>query len=905
MKTQMDCRVSTASHSRPVGVVLIQWIVAWCLCMAAHAAPPDLTAGGVPTNTYNINLGPTGLTGWVFQEKDPKALLGDINYTGQSRQILVTAIDAGSPAVTAGLLANDVILGATGDGSTPVDFTADARKSLALAIAAAEARSTPELKLKVWRTGSTSTYTLTLQNLGSYGPGAPISDAKCASIVQNARQSLLAKDSPGSWGLGTLALMALDDPAHPDHAAMKAQIDTEIAAILPNAANLAAMNAGVPETSSKIAWTRGHTLIVLAEYFLNYGEHPNGGVFAAIQAHVNTITTGQSIFGTHGHQYAEFRWPDGATTPMMGGYGAINSSAVPGWYGLMLAKQCNVVNPKLDVAIDRANTFYGSYAGRGAIPYGEHEPSSNEFSSNGKCGAAALALNLTTGKEVQSAYFAKMAASSFNEYETGHTGYYFQDIWSPLGAALAGDDAIKSYFAQTSWLYDLARKWDGSFAYNHITTHDNYGGFNSSTPYVLTYALPLKRLHMTGRGRSAGGVLDAAGRAAAVVSGSYDETVRSKEQLIADLGDWSGPVHTRAAIALAGMSLTSIDMDTLHALASDPVGASREGALMALEKIANASSAPVLSAILSDPDPHIRRLAAKALIFNPAKAGQLNTVMAAAAAAQRPVFPMDPRDPLQHDLYAMGLLLFSGDTNPVERGILYVYPNIVLTGVDRQLLYPAIRAIASSSSGSGRSTLGGVMSVLTEDEVKALGGTIVDTAFYRAPADPMFADPARETAMDAMARYRFAEAIPVAERSIRADFTSNANRALYGEMFADLQQFKGTNLLVTPDPEILRLCMDYIHEHADFSPDQCRRGAVAHQCHPSGRHPRGSEVSEELRLGCHGRRHADPTGERDPVARQRDRSCEWRSHLHLAQGLWGRQCDFRLCCKQGHHGDFR
>ena len=88
-------------------------------------------------------------------------------------------------------------------------------------------------------------------------------------------------------------------------------------------------------------------------------------------------------------------------------------------------------------------------------------------------------------------------------------------------------------------------------------------------------------------------------------------------------------------------------------------GSSREGALMALEKIANAASAPVLSAILSDPDPHIRRLAAKALLFNPAKAGELNAVHGRDGCAQSDrSFPMDPRDPLQHDLYAMGLLAF-------------------------------------------------------------------------------------------------------------------------------------------------------------------------------------------------------------------------------------------------------
>jgi hypothetical protein len=34
------------------------------------AAPPDLTAGGVPDNTRTTNLGPTGMRGWVYHVKD-------------------------------------------------------------------------------------------------------------------------------------------------------------------------------------------------------------------------------------------------------------------------------------------------------------------------------------------------------------------------------------------------------------------------------------------------------------------------------------------------------------------------------------------------------------------------------------------------------------------------------------------------------------------------------------------------------------------------------------------------------------------------------------------------------------------------------------------------------------------
>lgn len=86
-------------------------------CGTAAAAPPDLTTGGVPGDSITINLGPTGLRGWVYHVKD---------NTGESRQIQVKSVASGSPA--AGILAaNEVILGASGTAASPVNFSTDAR----------------------------------------------------------------------------------------------------------------------------------------------------------------------------------------------------------------------------------------------------------------------------------------------------------------------------------------------------------------------------------------------------------------------------------------------------------------------------------------------------------------------------------------------------------------------------------------------------------------------------------------------------------------------------------------------------------------------------------------------------------------------------------------------------------
>ena len=167
---------------------------------AALAAPPDLTSGGVPNEdpAITINLGPTGARGWVYHERID---------TSESRQVLVTEVESGSPA--AGVLAvDDVILGADGTRANPGNFSSDARKSLALAIADAEARNPATLKLLRWRSGSTSTVTLTLQTLGAYSATAPYSCPKSAAILQDGLQYVYDNESHGRYSFGAITLLA-------------------------------------------------------------------------------------------------------------------------------------------------------------------------------------------------------------------------------------------------------------------------------------------------------------------------------------------------------------------------------------------------------------------------------------------------------------------------------------------------------------------------------------------------------------------------------------------------------------------------------------------------------------------------------------------------------------------------
>ena len=113
-------------------------------------------------------------------------------------------------------------------------------------------------------------------------------------------------------------------------------------------------------------------------------------------------------------------------------------------------------------------------------------------------------------------------------------------------------------------------------------------------------------------------------------------------------------------------------------------------------------------------------------------------------------------------------------------------------------------------------------------------------------------------------------------------------------MFKDLQQFKGTNLLVTPDPDILRLCQDYIREHRISARPNAAEASLLIDAIQADSDPAAPTYLKSFDWVVSDAATLDPAGEPDPAACQRDRPREGRSHLHLAQGVWGRQCDLRF-----------
>jgi autotransporter-associated beta strand protein len=790
-------------------------ICAFVLTLASGIAfaqtPPDLTAGGVPDNTRTINLGPTGMRGWVFHVNGG----GRTADTGDARQIQVKAVDAGSPA--AGFLAaNDVILGANGTGAVPVDFTSDARKAFAQAIADAEARNPATLRIRRWRSGTTTNVTITLQNLGAYSATAPYHCPKSTEILKRGLAAIMStNETAGLYSFGTLGLIAGNNPADSANAARMSRAQTQARDKVPTASVRTQMMSDNRDSTSMITWERGHTLIMLAEYYLLTGDSQ---VLPGIEAYAVNIAKNTSIFGTVGHIYA-FKNPDGSANGPLGGvYGAVNSTGVPCFLGLLLARDCLPTNsphrPVVEAAITRASRFFAYYAHKGSIPYGEHEPYP-AHEGNGRNGLAAICFSLLNNRVPEAKFFAKSAAAAPSEREQGHTGAFFHYLWAPLGAAVGGEGAAALHFSRVSWMLDLNRRWNGLFVYDCLNgegpnSGSTYNDFRMSTAALLTYALPLRQLRITGRSPNAAHQLTTADVTEAAAADTYSAAGRSNDALIADTGSWSPKTRRLAAIQLGEIkaSVTTGQRDQLHATATNSAlpAEVRAGACDALGRIGHASSAPILADLLTDPDKYVRYAAGEALRYLPSndRDSQLIKILQATATNARPVFPLDEDDPLHFDHGRLGMLLFYNGSSYGPKGILVTKGKF--DSVNRDLLHQAIRAVARTPIGMSRSAVATVYPWLSQDDLNAVAGPVVDAVRYGAPSDRMFSFGVRQEGLKLLEKFENAEGVP-AGLTLLQDIPPSERTATLNV----LEKYAASYRSVAPEPNVPGVVSIYLN----------------------------------------------------------------------------------------------
>ena len=390
----------------------------------AGAVPPDFTAGGKKDDSHDWLLGPTGLRGWMFFRHE--------DLTATSRQILVTAVDKGSPA-DGMVQVNDVILGVFGK-----PFADDARRSFGHAIAAAEEK-TGSLPLTIWRDGKTSNVELKLQVLGAYSATAPYDCPKSKALFEHGCERI-AKGGlkSGDEMAGNLNMLALLASGKEEYRPLLAEYAKKMAPRM--------------NVTKDGCWLHAYANLFLAEYVLATGDKE---MLAELKRTTMEAVEAQSFYGTWGHNG---RKPNGNCS----GYGAMNQVGLAMTVSMVLAREAGVKDPTLDKAIAKSADFLRWYVDKGAIPYGDHQPWTASHEDNGKCSLAAVLFDLLGDREA-TAFYSRMGTAAYDEREQGHCGNWFNIMWALPGVSRCGPLATGAYLKEQSWYYDLARNWQGGF----------------------------------------------------------------------------------------------------------------------------------------------------------------------------------------------------------------------------------------------------------------------------------------------------------------------------------------------------------------------------------------------------------------------------------------------------------
>ena len=686
-------------------------------------AMPDFTKGDtIPARAkHDWNLGAIGARGWMFCDK---------MVTSDARQISITKVEKDSPAD--GILAvGDVLLGV---GGKP--FSCDPRPELGKALTAAESDAGGgKLTLTRWRAGKAEEVVVKLPVLGSYSVTAPFDCAKSKRILEQGCKALAEKvaKSPNHEdaivrSLNALALLASGEPAY-----------------LPLVKKEAEWAAGFASNSMQ-TWHYGYVMMLLSEYVMATGDQ---SVMPGLRRLALEAAKGQSAVGSWGHGFAI---PDGR----LGGYGMMNSPGLPLTISLVMAREAGVKDPAVDLAIERSAKLLRFYIGKGAIPYGDHHPWIENHDDNGKCGMAAVLFNLLNEKN-GAEFFSRMSIASHGpERDTGHTGNFFNILWAVPGVAQSGPNATGAWMNEFgTWYFDLARHWDGTFLHQGPPEFDNdsYEGWDCTGGYLLAYAMPLKKIYLTGKRPAITRQIDAAAAQALINDGrgwsnkdrerAYDKL--TEDQLMECLSSWSPVVRERSALALARRKEAPIP--ELLKLLDAPGLESRYGAcqaIIALKGRAAPAVAPLRKSLAAT-DLWLRIKAAEALasIGAPAMPAvpELLELLAHADQAN------DPRSMQQRYL---SFALFDGDGGMLSRS---------LDGVNLEALYKAVRAGLKNQDGRARGSIGSVYRNLSAGKIKPLLPAIYQAVIEPAPSGEMFADTIRVEGLRLLAKHRIAEGI--------------------------------------------------------------------------------------------------------------------------------------------------
>ena len=684
---------------------------------------PDFTKGGsIPKGAkHDWNLGATGARGWMFSKK---------LVTTEARQIAITKVEKGSPADSI-LVAGDIIIGVDG---TP--FSYDPRTEMGKALTKAESEAgRGALNIVRHREGKTDNVTLQLPILGAYSSTAPYNCLKSKRILELGCQELANRmekpsyqQNPITRSLNALALLASGNKEY-------------IQIVRKEARWASAYSADSFQT-----WYYGYVIMFLAEYIMATGDK---SFMPGLKRLSLEAVNGQSLVGSWGHRFAQ---ADGR----LGGYGMMNSPGLTMTISLVLAHKAGVTDPSVENAIQRSTRLLKFYIGKGAVPYGDHRPWIQTHEDNGKCGMAAVMFNLL-GEARGAEFFSYMSISSHGaERDTGHTGNFFNILWAIPSISRLGPDAAGIWMKEFgAWYFDLARRWNGSYIYQgppQMNT-DSYQGWDCSGLYLLSYAMPLKKIYLTGKQSSIVEKLDVRSAESLILDGygwnnmdrnSYYDNLEEKE-LLQRLSSWSPVVRERAAIAL-GRRKETVSTQLVRLLETEDLH-TRYGACQAIkmQRERGSVAVPVLRQVFHTSDLWLRILAAEALagIGDPAK-------IVVPEMLTRLTQYDEQNDPRNMEQRYVSFALFDRRNGLVGKS---------LAGVDRNLLIQAVRSGLLNQDGRSRGSIGSVYENLTYDEIKPLLPDIYQAIKDPSPSGIMFSDVIRMRGLELFTKYRIKEGL--------------------------------------------------------------------------------------------------------------------------------------------------
>ena len=400
-------------------------------------------------------------------------------------------------------------------------------------------------------------------------------------------------------------------------------------------------------------------------------------------------------------------------------------------------------------------------------------------------------------------------ASHGSERDTGHTGNFFNLLWAMPGVSHSGPQATGAWMQEFgAWYFDLARKWDGSFPHQGPPEkgHDSYYGWDGTGAYLLAYAMPLKKIHLTGRTPAAVPQLGAT-TAKSIVADGRDWTAKARNtlydamtdaELLNRLQSWSPVVRERAAMAYGRHKATSAA--PLIGMLASPSLEVRHGACQGLIFM-RGRAAPAVDALqktLEHPDLWLRIKAAEAL----ASIGQpaMKTVPQLLELLAQVDEKNDPRGMQQRYL---SFALF-------DRGGLL---GGSLDGVDRPALYKAVQAGLKNQDGRARGSIGSVYRRLSLEEIKPLLPAILEAIVKPAPSNEMFADEIRMEGLRVLAHHHIEEGIAALVRYTR-DQNPWASQERTPEIMKILLEYGSHAKVVVPELE--KIAGYFENEEPDF-----------------------------------------------------------------------------------------